>query len=97
MREGQYLSQSIGCRSNVQELREGIDRWIRFYNFERPHQGLDGGLSLPPSTKALHSTYPFPKQSTKCLTCQKMGTRIVQNTNNLHFLAEILVYFKYFW
>ena len=26
---------------NVQELREGIDRWIRFYNFERPHQGLD--------------------------------------------------------
>jgi len=55
------------------------------------------GLSLPPSTKALHSTYPFPKQSTKCLTCQKMGTRIVQNTNNLHFLAEILVYFKYFW
>ena len=34
------------------------------------------GLSLPPSTKALHSTYPFQKQSTKCLTCQKMGTRI---------------------
>jgi len=96
MRQGQYLSLSIGCRSNVQELREGIDRWIRFYNFERPIKALMG-LSLPPSTKALHSTYPFPKQSTKCLTCQKMGTRIVQNTNNLHFLAEILVYFKYFW
>ncbi len=96
MRQGQYLSQSIGCRSNVQKLREGIDRWIRLYNFERPIKALME-LSLPPSTKALHSTYPFPKQSTKCLTCQKMGTRIEQNTNNLHFLAEILVYFKYFW
>lgn len=28
--------------ANVKELREGIDRWIRFYNYERPHQGLKG-------------------------------------------------------
>ena len=54
MRQGQYLSQSIGCRSNVQELREGIDRWIRFYNFERPHQGLDGG-------------YPFRHLQKRCI------------------------------
>jgi len=28
--------------SDVQELRAGIDRWIRFYNYERPHQSLRG-------------------------------------------------------
>ena len=28
--------------SDVLELRAGIDKWIRFYNYERPHQGLDG-------------------------------------------------------
>ena len=32
---------------SVQELRDGIDRWIRFYNYERPHQGLRGAI---PST-----------------------------------------------
>ena len=30
--------------NNVQELRDGIARWIRFYNYERPHQGLDGNI-----------------------------------------------------
>ena len=30
--------------NSVLELREGIDKWIRFYNFERPHQGLDGAI-----------------------------------------------------
>ena len=27
---------------DVMELRNGIDGWIRFYNYERPHQGLGG-------------------------------------------------------
>ena len=23
---------------------EGIDRWIRYYNYQRPHQGLEGSI-----------------------------------------------------
>ena len=30
--------------ASVRELRDGIDRWIRFYNYERPHQGLKGAI-----------------------------------------------------
>jgi len=29
---------------DVAELRNGIDGWIRFYNYERPHQGLGGSV-----------------------------------------------------
>lgn len=29
---------------SVKELRDGIDKWIRFYNYERPHQGLKGNI-----------------------------------------------------
>ena len=28
--------------NDVKELRKGIDRWIRYYNYQRPHQGLAG-------------------------------------------------------
>lgn len=30
--------------NDVKELREGIDRWIRYYNYQRPHQGLEGSI-----------------------------------------------------
>ena len=30
--------------ADVKELRSGIDKWIRFYNYERPHQGLKGNV-----------------------------------------------------
>jgi len=30
--------------NDVKELREGIDKWIRFYNYQRPHQGLEGSI-----------------------------------------------------
>ena len=29
---------------SVSELRSGIDHWIRFYNNERPHQGIGGSI-----------------------------------------------------
>lgn len=29
---------------SVKELRDGIDKWIRFYNYKLPHQGLNGNI-----------------------------------------------------
>lgn len=30
--------------NNVKELRDGIGKWIRYYNYQRPHQGLEGSI-----------------------------------------------------
>lgn len=30
--------------NDVKELRMGIDRWIRYYNYQRPHQGIEGAI-----------------------------------------------------
>ena len=32
--------------NDVKKLRMGIDRWIRYYNYQRPHQGLEGAIPL---------------------------------------------------
>ena len=71
----QLESKTARLERKVGQLTVGFD----FTTSSAPIKVLMG-LSLPPSTKALHSTYPFPKQSTKCLTCQKMGTRIVYDS-----------------
>ena len=31
--------------NDVKELRMGIDRWIRYYNYQRPYQGLEEAIS----------------------------------------------------
>ena len=30
--------------NDVKKLRMGIDRWIRYYNYQRPHQGLEEAI-----------------------------------------------------
>lgn len=32
---------AIEAIKGVDELRSGIDKFIRFYNYQRPHQSLD--------------------------------------------------------
>lgn len=46
-RFGQSIKQDyiyLNPIDNILEQREGIDKWIRFYNCEPPHQGLDGAI-----------------------------------------------------
>lgn len=31
---------------NVSELREGIERFVKYYNSKRPHQGINGKLPI---------------------------------------------------
>ena len=35
-----YEEVYLKAYGDVREAREGIDGWLRFYNFERPHQAL---------------------------------------------------------
>ena len=30
--------------NDVKKLRMGIDRWIRYSNYQRPYQGLEGAI-----------------------------------------------------
>ena len=40
--------------SDGHEAKAGIARWIEFYNFQRPHHGIDGGSTAPIGGRQCH-------------------------------------------